>query len=90
MLPDRKCMQRMQFYIEPDVRNKLNIMARRRGVPVAELIREAIGSYVAREQPTAEDDPVLRMVGAIRLPGDPVDIAVNHGRYIYTKDWESR
>lgn len=89
-MPDRKCMQRMQFYIEPDVRSKLDTMASGRNLPVAELIREAIASFVAREESAIEDDPILRMAGAISLPGAPSDIAVNHDLYIYTYDWEKR
>ena len=88
-VPDRSRMHRMQFYIEPQVHDELSLLARRRNVAMAELIREAIASFIARETPR-QDDPALRIIGMIDSPDAPGDAAVNHDRYIYRKDWEDR
>lgn len=90
IVANRKCMQRMQFYIEPAIRSKLDAMASVRGVPVAELIREAIASFVAREQPVITGDPILRLAGVVNSPDIPSDIAENHDRYIYIDDWSNQ
>ncbi|MGI6130987.1 MAG: CopG family transcriptional regulator [Bacillota bacterium] len=81
-------MHRMQFYIEPRVRDELASLAERRSVSMAQLIREAILSLVAREAHAPDDDPLLDIVGMIDSPAVPVDAAENHDRYIYRKDWE--
>lgn len=80
----------MQFYIEPELRDDLEALAKRRNVPMAELIREAIRSLVIREMPARESDPILGIIGMIQSPDGPVDIGKNHDRYIYRKDWEDR
>ena len=56
-------MHRMQFYIEPRVRDELASLAERRNVSMAQLIREAILSFVAREAQAPDGDP-----GARRAP----------------------
>ena len=56
-------MHRMQFYIEPNVRDELASLAERRNVSMAQLIREAILSFVAREAQAPDGDP-----GARRAP----------------------
>ena len=59
----RDRMHRMQFYIEPRVRDELASLAERRNVSMAQLIREAILSFVAREAQAPDGDP-----GARRAP----------------------
>ncbi len=81
-------MHRMQFYIEPNVRDELASLAERRNVSMAQLIREAILSFVAREAQTPDGDPLLDIVGMIDSPDVPSDAAENHDRHIYRKDWE--
>lgn len=81
-------MHRMQFYIEPNVRDELASLAERRNVSMAQLIREAILSFVAREAQAPDGDPLLDIVGMIDSPDVPSDAAENHDRHIYRKDWE--
>lgn len=81
-------MHRMQFYIEPGLHDQLASLAKHRDVAMAELIREAITSFLAREAPRSDDDPVLKIIGMIHWPDVPDDMAANHDRYVYRKDWE--
>lgn len=81
-------MHRMQFYIEPKVRDELALLAERRNVSMAQLIREAILGFVVREAQAPDSDPLLDIVGMIDSPDVPVNAAENHDRYIYQKDWE--
>ena len=81
-------MHRMQFYIEPRVRDELASLAERRSVSMAQLIREAILSFISREAQAPDGDPLLDIVGMIDSPDVPIDAAENHDRYIYRKDWE--
>ncbi|NMB12419.1 MAG: ribbon-helix-helix protein, CopG family [Firmicutes bacterium] len=83
-------MQRMQFYIEPELRNDLEALAKHRNVSMAELIREAIRGFVIREMPKREMDPILDIIGMIESPDGPTDVGKNHDRYIYRKDWEEK
>lgn len=83
-------MQRMQFYIEPELRNDLEALAKHRNVSMAELIREAIRGFVIREMPKREMDPILDIIGMIKSPDGPTDVGKNHDRYIYRKDWEEK
>ena len=84
----RDRMHRMQFYIEPRVRDELASLAERRNVSMAQLIREAILSFISREAQAPDSDPLLDIVGMIDSPDVPTDAAENHDRYIYPKDWE--
>jgi hypothetical protein len=84
----RDRMHRMQFYIEPRVRDELASLAERRNVSMAQLIREAILSFISREAQAPDGDPLLDIVGMIDSPDVPTDAAENHDRHIYPKDWE--
>jgi len=79
-------MQRMQFYIEPELRNDLEALAKRRNVSMEELIREAVRSFVIREMPNSERDHILDIIGMIDSTDGPTDVGKNHDRYIYRKD----
>ncbi|NMB26345.1 MAG: CopG family transcriptional regulator [Firmicutes bacterium] len=81
-------MHRMQFYIEPELRDELESLAKQRNVPMAELIREAIRSYVIRERPPGKKDPLFNIIGMFKSSDGPSDVAINHDKYIYRKDWE--
>lgn len=83
-------MHRMQFYIEPELRDELASLAERRNVPMAELIREAIVGFIAREAPPQEADPALEIIGMIDWPDVPADASENHDHYIYRKDWQGQ
>ena len=58
-------MERMQVYLGRGQRMRLNMLARARERPVAELVREAVERYLAAEAPEIRDsDPLFRLVGA--------------------------
>jgi len=71
-----------------DLLDELASLAERRNVSMAQLIREAILSFISREAQAPDGDPLLDIVGMIDSPDVPIDAAENHDRYIYRKDWE--
>lgn len=63
-------MQRITTNVEPTVYAKLEDLARRRDVPIARLIREAMERYVSEEEAALEPDPLPDWVGMFSGPGD--------------------
>jgi len=43
-------MKRTTVFVDDEVIGALQTIARRRGVPLAEITREALGAYVSRQQ----------------------------------------
>jgi predicted transcriptional regulator len=80
-------MDRMQVYLEAEQRLRLNALARARGRPTAELIREAVGRYLDEEaKEISEDDGLFKLIGAGRAFETATDVASNHHRYLATAD----
>jgi len=66
-----RCMQRITTNVEPDVYARLEDLARRRRVPTARIIREALVRYVTDEEATREPEPLPDWVGMLEGPGGP-------------------
>ncbi len=49
-------MQRTQIYLDKDEKDKLMEAARKKGVTMAEVIREAVGEYLVKVQRTVLDN----------------------------------
>lgn len=81
-------MYRMHFYISPELRADLTDLAERRNVSIAELIREAIQSFILHERSSVKNTPELDLIGMVDWPHAPQDISLNHCKYVYRKDWE--
>jgi hypothetical protein len=78
-VPAVQRMQRTQIYLEPDLSEALERLARQRGTSKARLIRLAVRRLLAEVQPT-EEDPIL---GVIRLgKGGPGNVSEQHDRYL--------
>jgi hypothetical protein len=67
----------IQIYLEPAQDKALRILARRKGISLAELIRRTIDHYLA-ELPV-EEDPALRVIGLGRSGRG--DMASKHDDY---------
>lgn len=64
-------MQRITTNVESDVYARLEDLARRRRVPTARVIREALERYVADEEAATGPQPLPGWVGMIEGPGGP-------------------
>ncbi len=68
----------LQVYLRPEQLEALRALARRRGVPMAELIRQGVDRILA-EVP-AEEDPLWEIMGLFHSDLD--DLAERHDEYI--------
>jgi hypothetical protein len=63
-------MQRITTNVERSVYARLEDLARRRDVPVAHLVREAMERYVTEQETTLGPEPLPDWVGMLEGPGD--------------------
>jgi predicted transcriptional regulator len=64
-------MQRITTNVDEGVYLRLEEIARRRSVPTAQVIREALERYVADEEARQEPQPLPDWVGMLDGPGGP-------------------
>lgn len=64
-------MQRITTNVESDVYARLEDLARRRRVPTARVIREALERYVTDEEAARPPEPLPDWVGMLDGPGGP-------------------
>lgn len=62
-------MQRITTNVESDVYARLEDLARRRRLPTARIIREALVRYVTEEEAAREPEPLPDWVGMLEGPG---------------------
>ena len=75
-------MQRTQIYLEPELAESLDKLAKQRGTSRADLIRTAARRLVAEEQPP-KDDPILGIIGLSGAGQDSAtDVAERHDDYL--------
>ncbi|MBM4464235.1 MAG: ribbon-helix-helix protein, CopG family [Chloroflexi bacterium] len=68
----------IQIYLEPTQDKALRVLAQRKGISLAELIRRTIDHYLA-ELPV-EEDPALRVIGLGHSGRE--DMASKHDDYL--------
>ena len=71
-------MKPFQAYLRPEQIEALRWLARRRGVPIAELIRQGVDHILADASP--EEDSLWNIIGII--DSGLGDLAENHDKYI--------
>jgi predicted transcriptional regulator len=64
-------MQRITTNVDPDVYERLEDLARRRNVPTARVIRDALERYVTDEEASQQAEPLPDWVGMLEGPGGP-------------------
>lgn len=68
----------IQVYLRPEQLDRLRALAKRRGVSLAELIRQGVDLLVGETPP--DHDPLLDIVGMFE--GGPPDLAEKHDQYL--------
>lgn len=68
----------LQVYVRPEQIAALRHLAERRGVSVAELVRQGIDEILANVAP--EEDPLLDIIGMIK--SGPSDVSEKHDEYL--------
>ncbi len=69
----------IQMYIEPGQDAALAVLAKKRGVSKAELIRESIEKYLTTLP--IEEDPAMGLIGLGSSSGKG-DVSVQHDKYL--------
>ena len=64
-------MQRITTNVEQGVYARLEDLARRRSIPTAHVIREALERYVTEQEAGLEPEPLPDWVGMLDGPGGP-------------------
>jgi hypothetical protein len=64
-------MQRITTNVDEGVYARLEDLARRRSVPTAHLIREALERYASDEEARLEPEPLPDWIGMLQGPGGP-------------------
>lgn len=76
--------RRTQVYFSEKLHRQLKEAARRRGVSMAEVVRQAVDQYLAETfgEKDWESDPIHRIVGLVK-DTKITDAAENHDAYLY-------
>lgn len=74
-------MRRTQIYLDPDLAESLDRLARRRGTTRAEVIRSAARREVTDDDAERDRDPIWQIVGIGK--SGVTDASVNHDKYLY-------
>lgn len=74
---------RMQIYLTAELYEQLKQKSRQSGQPMAELIRESLGKYLAETEAEAVNaaDPIWNISGKAKSKDG--DLSSNHDRYLY-------
>ncbi len=78
-------MVRRQLYLTRELNQKLKELSKNTNLTESEILREALGSYLAQEDRKRiplEENPLYRMIGFCG-PGGGKNGALDHDKYIY-------
>lgn len=75
-------MERLQFYLEPELNEALEKLASTLRVSKAQLIREGVRKIVAEKEPL-EDEPLLKLIGLAKNRTGLTDVAERHDYFLY-------
>ena len=76
-------MVRTQIQLTEEQSRTLKSLAARRGVPVAELVRQSIDSYIRSSVGVDDQERRRRAIDAVgRFRSDQTDVSADHDRYL--------
>jgi predicted transcriptional regulator len=78
-------MKRTQIYLDEEAWARIERLAKTSGRSAAAVVRDAVATYLAGEEP-GDDDPILALIDwAAQNPIDtgPTDAAKEHDHYLY-------
>jgi hypothetical protein len=71
--------------LPPELKSRAMQKAKKMGVSLGEIIREALESHLRESEKTGKDDPLFRDSEIFR--GDvPKDLSINHDSYLYGEE----
>ncbi len=81
-------MQRISVFIPDETRKRINILARAKNKPEAQLVRDVIEEGLERLHPKSSSAQALLDLAKMAekfptRPGDPTDISTNHDYYAW-------
>jgi predicted DNA-binding protein len=76
-------MIRTQIQLTEEQSRTLKSLAARRGVPVAELIRQSVDSYIRSSTGLDDQERRRRAIAAVgKFRSGQTDVSINHDRYL--------
>jgi hypothetical protein len=75
-------MVRTQISLTTEQAERLNRLARQRGVSMAALVREAVDASFERDDREERWQRALSMIGKYRSKDGATDVAENHDKYL--------
>lgn len=78
-------MTRTTVMLPEDLKLRAQERARERGIPFAELVREALEARLGTPAERRDDDPLFAEAPVYDGPA-PADLAASHDRYLYEGD----
>lgn len=76
-------MHRTTILLPTELRQEAEILARRRGITLSELIRRQLGAAVKAPKPNQRSADPLFQPTQLMSAESPADLAVNHDNYLY-------
>ena len=84
-------MQRTQLYLTHEQRRRLDALARAAGTSMADVVREAVETYLAgRQSRPRREDALFDLVGAGKGLDRATDVSSRHHHYLATPHWKRR
>ncbi|MBI2910918.1 MAG: ribbon-helix-helix domain-containing protein [Chloroflexi bacterium] len=77
----------LQVYLRLQQLEPLRALAKRRGVPISELVRQGVDKVLAEVPP--EEDPLWDIVGIGGTDEGPTDVAERHDEYLVKWEYEA-
>ena len=86
--PPRRVREPVQVYLDEGDRGLLEEIAKRTGLPRAEILRRGLRRLAEYELTERKPGWSLEWFIGCMGPGQPSDLSARHDDYLYGEDWE--